>query len=233
MTKFAAAVRRLMLSLFMIFLMIVCVLRLDGTSNLGAILYLVILGSIGIYLLFSLISIIVRLIKRIRMDEQTAMVSAFTDVLIFNKNANTINYFRRLAFWGTVMTIINIVAFNVSSDMLIGGPYATDLFLNKYHGFLLWSIISLVFLIIVSLIYFVVYLPHYGAGAYNIFQYSGKLFLADIATPFRVIKNLFSKDENGKRSFSQVFDFLTMLIFIIVNVIAVLASGEKGQFQAG
>ena len=92
MTKFAAAVRRLMLSIFMIFLMIVCVLRLDGTSNLGAILYLVILGSIGIYLLFSLISIIVRLIKRIRMDEQTAMVSAFTDVLIFNKNANTINY---------------------------------------------------------------------------------------------------------------------------------------------
>lgn len=162
MTKFAAAVRRLMLSIFMIFLMIVCVLRLDGTSNLGAILYLVILGSIGIYLLFSLISIIVRLIKRIRMDEQTAMVSAFTDVLIFNKNANTINYFRRLAFWGTVMTIINIVAFNVSSDMLIGGPYATDLFLNKYHGFLLWSIISLVFLIIVSLIYFVVYLPIMG-----------------------------------------------------------------------
>ena len=71
-------------------------------------------------------------------------------------------------------------------------------------------------------VFFAFYLPHYGTGAYNVFQYIGKLILSDIAAPIRVVKDLFSKNENGKKSFVQIFRFITMLTFIAINAIAVI-----------
>ncbi len=70
--------------------------------------------------------------------------------------------------------------------------------------------------------FYVFYLPHYGIGAYNVFQYIGKMFIADITTPFRVIKYSFKKKENGKFSVVAILRLLTMIVFIIENVIAVI-----------
>ena len=222
MTKFAAIVRRIVLALFMILFLIACVTKAESNTSVGAILYMGMLISVGIYLLFSLISIIVRLIRRKRMGEGEAMVSAYTDTLIFMGNSNTISYFRRISFWGTVMLLINVLVLHVPSRMIVGGPYSSDVFLKGYHGFLLWAPISLVLLFIISILFFAFYLPHYGTGAYNVFQYLGKLILADITTPVRVVKDFFSKSKEGKKPFIQILRFTTMIVFIAVNVVAVI-----------
>lgn len=222
MTKFAAIVRKIMLALFMVLFLIACVTKTESNTSLGAVLYMGMLISAGIYLLFSLISIIVRLIRRKRMGESEAMMSAYTDTLLFQGNSNTISYFRRISFWGTIMLLVNVFVLHVTSRMIVGGPYSSDILLKGYHGFLLWALISLVFLFIISILFFAFYLPHYGTGAYNVFQYIGKLILSDIAAPIRVVKDLFSKNENGKKSFVQIFRFITMLTFIAINAIAVI-----------
>lgn len=222
MTKFAAIVRRVMLTLFMVLFLIACVTKAESNTSLGAVLYMGMLISTGIYLLFSLISIIVRLIRRKRMGEGEAMMSAYTDTLLTLGNSNTISYFRRIAFWGTVMLLINVFVLHVPSRMIVGGPYSSDIFLKGYHGFLLWAPISLVVLFIISVLFFAFYLPHYGDGAYNVFQYIGKLILSDITTPFRVVKQFFSKSEDGKKSFAQIVRFITLLAFIVINVIAII-----------
>ena len=222
MTKFAAIVRRVMLTLFMVLFIIACVTKAESNTSLGAVLYMGMLISMGTYLLFSVISIIVRLIRRKRMGEGEAMMSAYTDTLLFLGNSNTISYFRRISFWGTVMLLINVFVLHVPDRMIVGGPYSPDIFLKGYHGFLLWALISLVLLFIISILFYVFYLPHYGTGAYNVFQYIGKLILADIMTPIRVVKNFFSKNEDGRKPFSQVLHFITLIVFIIVNVIAVI-----------
>ena len=222
MTKFAAIVRRIVLALFMILFLIACVTKAESNTSVGAILYMGMLISVGIYLLFSLISIIVRLIRRKRMGEGEAMVSAYTDTLIFMGNSNTISYFRRISFWGTVMLLINVLVLHVPSRMIVGGPYSSDVFLKGYHGFLLWAPISLVLLFIISILFFAFYLPHYGTGAYNVFQYISKLILSDISTPIRVVKDFFSKSKEGKKPFIQILRFTTMIVFIAVNVVAVI-----------
>lgn len=156
------------------------------------------------------------------MERHDSVTSAYTDVLMFLGNINTINYFRRISFWGTVMLLINVFVMKIPSSMILGGPYSSDLYLKGYHGFLLWSVISLVILFFVTILFFAFYLPHYGDGAYNVFQYMGKQILYDFLTPFRVLKDCFTKDENGKRSFAAFVRLITMIVFIVVNIIAVI-----------
>lgn len=223
MTKFAAIVRRIVLSIFMVLFLIACITKAESNTQLGAILYIGMLVSIGIYILFSVISVIVRSIKRKQMDEHSAIVSAYTDTILFMGNSNVISYFRRIAFWGTIMLVVNIVALHVPRYLIVGGPYATDVVLKCYHGFLLWSLLSLVLLFIISLLFFAFYLPHYGTGANNVFQYVGKLFVADLLTPYRVIKNFFTKSE-GKKRFIKIFHLLTLIAFVAFNIVAIIKS---------
>ena len=222
MTKFAAIVRRSMLSVFMVLFLIACVTKVESNTSFGEVLYMGMLISIGIYILFSTITIIVRLIKRIFMGKHDAMMSAYTDVPFFMGNLRIINYFRRISFWGMIMLLINVIVLNVPGRMIVGGPYSSDTFLYGYHGFLLWAIISLILLFIISILFFAIYLPHYGTGAYNVFQFIGKLLLADIATPFTVVKSFFSKKEEDKKSFGQVIRFITLAVFIVINAFAII-----------
>ena len=222
MTKFAAIVRRIVLSSFLILFLIACVSKAESNTAFGALLYMGMLISVGIYLLFSIISIIVRLIRRKRMGEYQATVSAYTDTLLVLGNSYTIDYFRKISFWGTIMLLINILVLQVPSRMIVGGPYSSDAFLRGYHGFLLWALISWILLFVISILFFAFYLPHYGTGAYNVFQYIGKILVSDLTTPVRVIKDIFSKNKEGKKTTAQVVPFLTLLVFLAINVIAVI-----------
>ena len=222
MTKLAAIIRRTMLAILMTLFLIACVTKAESNTFFGLSLYMGMLISAGIYFLFSLASIIVRLIRRIRMSEHDAQVSAYTDTLLIIGNSNTIDYFRKLSFWGTIMLLIHIFVLNVPSRMIVGGPYSSDTFLRGYHGFLLWSLVSLVLLSIISILFFVFYLPHYGEGAYNVFQYFGKLIISDIATPFNVVKDFFFNRGEGKRFIFQLLRLITLIVFIIINIIAVI-----------
>lgn len=219
MKKFAAGLRSILLAVAMIAGLVICVLHAKVETTSGSLLALVFLGAGALYLFVSIISIIVRLISRAHMDERDLMMDSFTGVLIYLKNGNMLHLFRRLSFWGTIMLIVNVEAFNVTSNMVAGGPYSPDIFLAGYHGFLLWSLIALIVSFILSLIFWAVFMPHHGRGAYNIFQYTGKMIVSDITAPFRVIKSFFSHD--GKKN---VIGLIVMIAFVVVNVIAVLKS---------
>ena len=220
MKKAASVIRGITLSIFMVLSLIACVTKADSTSDFGAMLYQGMLISMGIYLLFSIISIVVRLIQRKRMNEDDATKSAYTDVLIFIRNNDLIRYFRRIGLWGTLMLLVNIVVLHIPRSMIVGGPDSADVYLKGYHGFLLWSLISLCFTFVATLVFYAVYLPHYGTGAYNVFQYTGKVIIGDITAPVRVIQSFFAKNE--KKSFSKIVNFITMVVFIVVNSIAII-----------
>lgn len=82
--------------------------------------------------------------------------------------------------------------------------------------------IALVVFFILSVLFFIFFLPHYGEGTYTSVQYMGKMIVQDLITPFRVIKNLFSKAENGKKPAMYVIDFVIMVAFIAVNALAII-----------
>ena len=151
------------------------------------------------------------------MDEMGQMKDSFGGVLVYQKNYNALHYFRRLSFWGTIMLLVNIAAFDLNFDMLTGGPYSNDALLSCYHGFLLWALIALVSFVL-SVIFWAVYMPHYGEGVYSIFQYIGKLFVSDGTVPFRIIKSIFEREHK------DIIGFITMGTFIGVNIIAILKS---------
>ena len=218
MKKFASWLRCIFLAVTMIIGLVICVFRDKIETTSGKLLILVFLGASALYLLVSIISIIVRCINRAHMDERNKIIDSFNGALIYSRNINILHFFRRLSFWGTIMLIVNIVALNVSINMIIGGPYSSDTFLSGYHGYLLWSLIAFVVSFVLSVIFFVVYMPHYGEGAYNFFQYTGRMILSDITEPIRIIKSIFSSDK------IKIVGLITMIIFIIVNVIAVLKS---------
>lgn len=219
MKKFAAVLRSILLAIAMIAGLVICVLHAKVETTSESLLSLIFLGAGALYFFVAFISLIVRFISRARMDERDQMMDSFTGVLIFSKNGNMLHYFRRLSFWGTIMLIVNVAAFHVTTNMLIGGPYSADAFLKGYHGFLLWSLLALIISFVLSIIFWAVYLPHYGEGVYNVFQYTGKMIVSDITTPFRIIKSFFSSDHK-----KNWVGLITMILFIVVNVIAVLKS---------
>lgn len=219
MKKFDAGLRSILLAITLATSLVICVQHARVETTFDYLLALVLLGSSALYLLVSAISLVVRAISRARMDESDRMKDTFTGAFIYNKYGKLIDYFRRLSLAGTIMFIVNVVAFNVTSDMVIGGPYSSDIFLAGYHGFLLWSFIALLFSFVLSLIYFALYLPHYGEGTYNIFQYTGKLIVSDIIAPLRIIKSFFG---SGKKK--DWIGLITIAIFIVVNIIAILKS---------
>lgn len=217
MKKFASGLRSILLVVAMIAGLVICVLHAKVETTSDSFLTLVFLASGALYLFVSIISLIVRFISRANMNERDQMMDSFNGVLVYLRNGNILHFFRRLSFWGTIMLIVNVVAFNLTSNMVIGGPYSPDIFLSGYHGFLLWSLIALIVSFVLSLIFWVVFMPHYGEGAYNIFQYTGKIIVSDIIEPFRIIKSFFSGD--GKKN---VVGLIAMVSFIVVNVVAVL-----------
>lgn len=219
MKKFAAALRWILLAITMITGMVICVLHPKIESTACSLLALVILASGALYLLVSFISLLVRFISRARMDESDRMRDSFTGVLVYSKNRNVLDYFRRLSFWGTIMLFVNIIAFNLTADMVLGGPYSPDAFLAGYHGFLLWSLLALIVLFVLSVVFLVVYMPHYGTGANNFFQYTGKMIISDIIAPFSIIKNFFNRDGN-----KDVVGLITILVFVAVNIVAIMKS---------
>ena len=216
--KVAAWLRSILLAITMITGLVMCVLHVDFETTSGALLLLVLFGAGALYLLVSIISLIVRMISRARMNETARMMDSYTGALVYLKNGNTIHYFRRLSFWGMIMLLVNIIAFNITSNMLIGGPYSPDAFLSGYHGYLLWSLIALAIAFILSLIFWAVFMPHYGEGTYNFFTYIGKLIVSDIMVPIRIIQSCFSSKKK------DWIGLATMIAFIAVNVIAILKS---------
>ena len=222
MKKIAAFLRRMLLSIFLLSLLILCVSRIDTKTGNGSLILFVAFCSCVLYLLVSIISILVKLIRKTRMDERDAMMDAFTGVLLVTKNNNLYSVFRRISFWGTIMLLIHIFILRTNIEQITIGPYSSDTFLFRYHGFLLWSPIALFITFIVSILFFIFYLPHYGEGAYGVFAFIGKLFLADLATPIRIIKGLFSKNQNGKTIFSNIIYITIMIIFIVTSVISII-----------
>lgn len=205
-------------------LLILCVTRADSGTTPGAVLLLCSFGSGCLYAVVSLISLIVRLFRRGRLAESDAMKDSFMGVLLFRKNGNTINFFRRLAFWGTLMAIVNVFALDISGEMIAGGPYSTDAFLAMYHGFLFWSMLALIVAFPLSLLFWRIYMPHYGTGAYNIFQYMGKIIWNDVTVPIAIIRSFFTKDKGGSREKGRRFSLTVMMLFIAVNAIAIFKS---------
>ena len=222
MIKFAALLRRILLSITTVLGLILCVFRASPITSLGSFLVYGILGGGTLYVIVSLISLLVRLIRRKQMDESDQMKDSFLAAITYRKNGYTINFFRRLSFWGTIMMVVNFAACNVTTSMIFSGPYVSSAFISGYHGFLLWSFVGLLFFIILSLLFWAFYLPHYGDGAYNIFQYTGKLLVADITTPIRILKSFFRKDKDGSKSKGGPIGFVFMIIFIVVNAIAII-----------
>ena len=218
MKKFATILRNVLLAITLLTGLIICIFHIkpETTSAFDALLLLIFSGAGALYIIVSLISMLVRHIRRARMEETDQMKDTFRSIVIYRKNYNMLNFFRRISFFGTIMLIINLTVFSIPNTMIIGGPYSTDVFLSGYHGFLLWSLIALVASFILSVIFFAVYMPHYGTGAYNIFQYCGKLFLSDVTAPLRIIKSFFNSDNKNWLGLT------TMIIFILVNVIAIL-----------
>ncbi|MGI6174142.1 MAG: hypothetical protein ACOYI8_09650 [Christensenellales bacterium] len=219
MKRFAAGLRRVLLSIAMIIGLVLCVSRANIKTASGALLTLLFVGAGGLYLVVSVISLIVRVICRAHMDERNQMIDSFTGVLTYSKNGNVLHFFRRLSFWGLIMLVFNVTALDIPSSMIIGGPYSTDAFLLGYHGFLHWSLVALVISLVLSIIFWAVYLPHYGDGTYNIFQYTSRLIAGDITAPFRIIKTFFGSDKR-----KDIIGLITMSTFIIVNVVGVLKS---------
>ena len=219
MTKFAALIRRILLTVSMILFLLLCVTNPDNTSSFGTILYAGLIFSFGGYLVFSILSIIIRIIRLLIMGKDNAMRTLYSDVLVFSPNSTVIHFFRRIAFWGSVMALINVVFLKVPWDMILEGS-SSDLYLKGYHGFLFWSVVSLIIMFIISIFHFIFYLPHYGSGVYNVFQYIGKLIISDISCPVRVINRFF--DSSQEKSLYNYISFITMIVFIIINVIAII-----------
>lgn len=225
MKKFVAALRRILLAITMIIGLVICVLHLKIESTAGTFLTLAMVASGALYLLISVISLLVRFINRVRMDESDRMKESFMGVLTYSGNSQVLAYFRRLSFWGTIMLLVNFCAFNLTPDMVLGGPYSPDVFLAGYHGFLLWASLALPAMFLLSVIFFAVYMPHYGTGAYNVFQYTGKMIMGDITAPFSIIKNIFIKDDKAKKErIKDAIRLITILAFVAVNVIAIIKS---------
>lgn len=64
MTKFGAVVRRIFLAIFMALFLVACVTKAESNTSFGSILYMGMLISGGIYFLFSVVSISIRVIRR-------------------------------------------------------------------------------------------------------------------------------------------------------------------------
>lgn len=135
MKSFAAFTRRLFLLLFALLSLIFCVAKLDISKGVGRIIFLGMVGTGVIYFIIALLSVIIKSIGRGRIDERNAMMDAYTSVLIYSKNSNLLNLFRRVAFWGTIMLLINIFGLRIPFTMICGGPYSENVFLKGYHGF--------------------------------------------------------------------------------------------------
>ena len=161
------------------------------------------------------------------MDETAAMMDTMTGLPAVLKNFYTISFFRRLALWGTIMMIVSVVRFGFAFKTILSND--GDKMLLAYHGFLAWSVVSLIVTFIITIIFWSVYMPHYGEGAYNIFQYIGKLIIADLTIPFTIVKDLFTKDTSeiaGEESNKALvfFKLIMMLLFIAFNVIGLIKS---------
>ena len=219
MKKAAVVLRIIFLTIAMIAGLVISVTHSKIEFNLESPITLVFIGASGLYILIAVIAVIVRLINRGHLDETELMLDTYVNVLDYNAMGQTLNYFRTLSFWGAIMLVVNIFVLKKPKDTIIGGPYSNDVFLAGYHGYLLWSLISLVVMIVLSIVYWAIFMPHYGTDTYNIFQYVGKILLADISAPFRIIKSLVSSESKSK-----IISLATMIVFIVINVIAVLKS---------
>ena len=219
MKKFASVLRSVLFTIAMISGLAVCISRTTADTSWGLVLALTMFGSAGLYLIVSFLSVVAKLINRARTDKRGRMIDSFTGAVSFQRNARVLNYFRQLSMWGTLMLFINIAALGLTSGMVIGGPYSSDIFLFIYHGFLLWSLLALIVSFVFSILFWIVYMPHYGENAYGLFTYIGKIIAGDFICPFRIIRSFVAKDEKKK-----VIGMITMVAFIAVNVIAIMKS---------
>ncbi len=221
MKKLAAYLRSILLTITIIAGLVICVVhaKIEIIATTKSLPVLIFIGAGTLYLVVALISLIVRIICRSRMDERDQMMDSFTGVLVYLRNGNTLYFFRRLSFWGTIMLMVNIAAFDLTSNTFIGDSFSPDVFLSGYYGFLLWSLIALIVTFILSIVFWSVYMPHYGEGTYNVFQYVGKIIVSDITVPFRIIKSAFGNDKK-----KDIVDLTTMITFIVINAVAILKS---------
>lgn len=230
--KVAAFARYVLLVGMMIASLIAFVMRLDvfsvdtsgfhdgfSTSN---VVIICVYGLTLLYVFTSVLSIIVRIIRRKIIDKHSAMTEAFQDTLIVSKNIRVISFFRALSFWGTVMLLINYFVLNVPASMFFGGPFSSNAFLSAYHGFLFWSLLALILTFVVSVIFACLWMPHYGDGAYSAFQIIKKFASADMAILFREIKYYVMDKKEGRKDHSRLFRLIIIVLFIIINVLAVL-----------
>lgn len=208
----------------LVFLLVLCITRIDPDSALGTLLLRCSIISGYLYIVVSLTTLIVFSQRRKRLRR----TDAFTDFVACEyaalKVLKTINFFRLLAFWGTLMTYFNVFVLHVSGEMILGGPYSTDPFLAMYHGFLLWSILALIVTFPLTLLFCIIYLPRKGQGIRSFLWCMVDVIWSDVAIPVAIIKSLFMRNKNGYEKKSKQFRLVVMVLFIAINVIAILKS---------
>lgn len=213
MTGFGAKLRNFLFCVVMISSLIAFVLPSSGKiydySSVVAIL------STIVYVIVGLISIIVKSIRRARMDETDKMKEALLGFVVTLDESAVVDFFRRLTFWGFIaLAVISAAGLDITKLSQNENVYIQSA--NNFYG---WALLAFIFSFVVSILHWIFYMPHMGEGSYTIFQYLGKLLKADILTPFRVIKNLFSPDAPRGRS---IFYFLVMVLFIAFVAFCVL-----------
>ena len=221
MKEFAAFLRRILLAFVTVLALLLCITR-SSELPFKKIVFLILIVFAALYIFISIISLLVRSKSRKNMNETDQMKDAVMGVLSYNKNGNVINYFRRLTFWGAVMAVVNFLVFKTSIGMIIGISFPEDKILSGYYGYLLWSIIGIVLFFILSLLFWTVYMPHYGKGAYTIFQYTGKMIVIDVIFPIMIILSFFGKTADGSKKDRKIVGLLTMVLFIAINSFAVI-----------
>ena len=212
MVNFGAVLRRILLCVAMAGSLFANIIPFRGPAY--DLLYLAAGCSIFLYLIIGVLSILIRIVRTIRMDEFEKMKDTLLITVITDPNSDVINFFRRLSFWGAI-SLFAAEAFGVNVQ---GLSQNGNMFFQSYSGFFTWTIFAFFCSFLISVIYWIFYIPHGGEGSYTIFQYIWKLLVADILTPFRTIKNLFSRDMPRGRS---LFYFIVMIVFILYHVICI------------
>lgn len=217
---FASFVRWLLLNISLILLMFVCVTRIGSASEKGAMAYgITLLAAIG-YLAFSLICLLIGFISRIIKDDNDAMIDTLMETAATIRNKRSIDCFRKIAFWGCIILLVALFLLKVPFNLIYGGPYESDLIQRAWHGLLLWSLITYPVMIIISSIYWALYMPHFGEGTYTFFQHLVKELVSDITEPIEIVRRLFDRERENK--LGLIIDFVVMIFFILLNIAGII-----------
>lgn len=220
MKVFASIVRFVLLTASMILFLLICITRIGSASEKGAFLYGVTLLTWIAYLAFSALCLLLGWLMGLKRDENVRMQDKLLGTVATLRNNACIRLFHELSFWGCLVLIIALFILHVPFGLIYGGPYETDLILKTWHGFLLWSAVIFPVSLVLKVLYFAFYLPHYGDNTYTVFDLLVKTLGSDITAPIDNVRAVFQRE--GKIRISNIISLIVMILFILLNAAGVL-----------